>query len=146
MKVYEQIKDMLCEELEEIAKKNDLTPTSLEILDTAVDVLKDLKTIEAMDGEYGYSGDDGYSGYFRRYPYYMYDDGGMSREGGYSREGGSYARGGRGGGGGGGSSRGRYAYGGYSGDAKEELKKIMHQVQDERDREAIRKVIESMDR
>ena len=72
MRVYEQIKDMLCDELEEIAKKKELTSSNLEIIDKAVDVIKDIDTINAMN-EAGYS-NEGYSNWGRN-PYYMYDDG-----------------------------------------------------------------------
>jgi hypothetical protein len=155
MKVYDQIKDMLCDELEEIAKKKELTSSSLDVLDKGIDILKDIATIKAMEQEYpeeGYSGNRGYSqGYFGRMPYYMYDDGmGMSNQGG-SYEGGSYARGrgsnakrdsmGRY------SSEGRsydYSRDGYSGDTKEELQRIMNSAQNDREREAIRKALDSM--
>ncbi len=163
MKVYDQIKDMLCDELEEIAKKKELTTNSLEVLYKGVDILKDISTIKAMEQEYpeeGYSGNRGYSreggysqGYFGRMPYYMYDDGmGMSNQGG-SYEGGSYARGrgsnakrdsmGRY------SSDGRsydYSRDGYSGDTKEELQRLMNNAQNDREREAIRKALDSMNR
>lgn len=174
MKVYDQIKDMLCDELEEIAKKKELTTNSLEVLYKGVDILKDISTIKAMEQEYpeeGYSGNRGYSreggysqGYFGRMPYYMYDDGmGMSNRGGSyeggsyeggSYEGGSYARGR-------GSnanrdSRGRYSSeggysrnyseDGYSGDTKEELQRLMNNAQNDREREAIRKALDSMNR
>ena len=147
MKVYDQIKDMLCDELEEIAKKKELTTNSLEVLYKGVDILKDISTIKAMEQEYpeeGYSRDGGYSqGYFGRMPYYMYDE----------APGNSYARG-----------RGRYAnrdsmgryssegssygdhMGGYSGDTREELQRIMNSAQNDREREAIRKALDSMNR
>ena len=67
MRVYEDIKNMLCDELEEIAKKKELTSSSLDVLDKAFDVIKDISTIEAMEQEFGYS-----------------QEGGSSREGGYS--------------------------------------------------------------
>lgn len=157
MKVYDQIKSMLCDELEEIAKKKELTSSNLEVIDKAVDVIKDLSTIEAMESEYGYSQDgysqEGYSrggysgGYFGRMPYYMYDDG-MSQEGGsYARGRGSNARR---------DSMGRYSregrsnegrsYEGYSGDTKEELKRLMDTAQNDREREAIRSALDQMGR
>lgn len=158
MKVYDQIKDMLCDELEEIAKKKELTSNSLEVLYKGIDILKDISTIKAMEQEYpdeGYSGENGYSrdgysrGYYGRMPYYMYDDAPM----GMSQEGGSYARGrgsnarrdsmGRY------SSDGRsydYSRDGYSGDTKEELQRLMNNAQNDREREAIRKALDSMNR
>ena len=55
MKVYDRIKDMLCDELEEIAKKNELTSSSLEVIDKSIDIIKDITTIHAMEEEYGSS-------------------------------------------------------------------------------------------
>ena len=138
MKVYDQIRDMLCDELEDIVRKNELTPNNLDIIDTSIDVLKDIKTIEAMEQEFGHS-DNGYSqGYYGRMPYYMYDDMGMTHEGS------SYARGRssnapR-------DSRGRYMSDGYSGDTKEELQRLMSAAKDDREREAIRAAIDHMNR
>ena len=150
MKVYGQIRDMLCDELEEIAKKKELTTNSLDVLYKGIDILKDISTIEAMEQEYGgYSQDNGYSqGYFGRMPYYMYDDGmGMSHDGNsYVRDRGSNAKR---------DSMGRYSNNdgrsydysmGYSGDTKEELQRLMNSAQNDREREAIRKALDSMNR
>lgn len=146
MKVYDQIKDMLCDELEEIAKKKELTSSSLEVLYKGVDILKDISTIKAMEQEYpseGYS-QDGYSnGYYPRYPIYMYDEmphDGMSHDGhSFARGRGSNARR---------DSMGRYAdgrsYDGYSGDTKEELRQLMSRATNDREREAIRKALDNM--
>jgi hypothetical protein len=139
MKMYEQIKDMLCDELEGIAKKKELTSSSLDVIYRSVDILKDLATIKAMEQEYpdeGYSKDgysQGYSqGYFNRMPIYAYD-GDMS----YARKR---------------DSMGRYSRDGhydgrsydYSGDTKEELQRIMSMAQNDRERDAIRKALDSM--
>ena len=135
MKVYEQIKDMLCDELEEIAKQKQLSSSTLDTLDEVVDIVKDINTIMAMEQEYGYSGNDGYSqSYYGRMPIYMYDDADMAREGR------SYARGR------GGMSRGRYASDGYSGDTKEELQHLMSTAKNDREREAIRAALDHMNR
>lgn len=150
MKVYDQIKDMLCDELEEIAKKKELTTNSLEVLYKGIDILKDIKSIETMEMEYpseGYS-QDGYSqNYWGRMPIYAYDDG-MSMAGGssYARGRGSNAKR---------DSMGRYSSDGrsydysrneYSGDTKEELQRLMNNAQNDREREAIRKALDSMNR
>lgn len=82
MKVYYDIKDMLERELEQIAGKRELTSNNLEVMDKAVDIIKDIETICAMKE----AGEEGYS---EMMPFYMYDDG---------MGGSSYARG-----------RGRYA-------------------------------------
>lgn len=146
MKVYGQIKDMLCDELEEIAKKKELTTNSLDVLYKGIDILKDISTIEAMEQEYGSSQEgyskDGYSqGYYGRMPYYMYDE--MPHNGNsYARGRGSNANR---------DSMGRYSsdgrsYDGYSGDTKDELTRLMNSAQNEREREAIRKALDSMNR
>lgn len=139
MKAYDQIKEMLCDELEEIAKKNELTTNSLDVIYKSIDVIKDIATVEAMEQEYGYS-QDGYSGnYYPRYPMYAYDDGNSYARGRgsnakrdsmgrYSNEGRSYD----------------YSRDGYSGDTKEELQRIMNSAQNDREREAIRKALDSM--
>jgi len=146
MKVYEQIKDMLCDELEGIAKKKELTTSSLEVLYKGMDILKDISTIEAMEQEYGSSHDSGYSGgYYGRMPYYMYDDGMGGQGNSYARGRGANARR---------DSMGRYSsegrsyghYDDYSGDTKEELQRLMNSAQNDREREAIRKALDSMNR
>lgn len=133
MKVLNQIENMLCDELEDIVKKNDLSPNSLDIIDTAVDVVKDIRTIKAMEQEYPEEG--GYSqGYWGRMPYYMYDDN--------PNPGNSYAKGSsapR-------DSRGRYYDNGYSRDTKSELEKLMHTAENDREREAIRNALDHMNR
>ncbi len=57
MKSYEKIKEMLCEELETIAKKGELTAGSLDTVDKLTHAIKSIETIIAMN-EYN---DDGYS-------------------------------------------------------------------------------------
>ena len=139
MKVLNQIEDMLCDELEDIAKKHELTPTNLDIIDTSIDILKDITTIHAMDQEFGNNENSGYSqGYYGRMPYYMYDD--MPNAGNsYARGRGSNAQR---------ESRGRYMSDGYSrndgysGDTKEELHKLMDTAKNDREREAIRNALE----
>ena len=132
MKVYNDIREMLCDELEEIAKKNELTTNSLEVIYKSVDIIKDLSVIEAMEEEYGHH--DGYSnGYYDRYPYYMYDD--MS----------SYARGRKR------DSMGRYSrdyeHEGYSRDSmKDELRAMMDKAKTDKEREAIRMALDSMNK
>lgn len=140
MRVYDKIHDMLCDELEEIAEKKELTTNSLEVLYKGVDILKDISTIKAMEQEYGdhdgYSRDGGYSnGYWNRMPYYMYDDGMTTRDNSYARGRGANAPR---------DARGRYSNDGYSGDTKEELKQMMNRATNDREREAIRKALDSM--
>lgn len=53
MKVLEEICEILEGELDEIARKNNITASELEHVDKAVDIIKDIKTIKAMESEYG---------------------------------------------------------------------------------------------
>ena len=61
MKSYEDLKELLNDQLKRIAKKGDITPQELEHTYKAVDILKDLETIKAMEeaqesGEYSQRG------------------------------------------------------------------------------------------
>lgn len=81
MDALKELKKNLEKQIEEINKKNDITPTELERLDKAVDIIKDIETICAMK-EYDdqqWRQEEGYSG--RYYPMYMRDErGGNSRQ------------------------------------------------------------------
>ena len=79
-KLY-KLHDMVLCDVEEITKKGSIKPEEYEVLGEAIDILKDLKTIEAMD-QYGESPE--MSGYMpRRYAneysgnHGMYYDNGM---------------------------------------------------------------------
>lgn len=149
MKTYDKIKDMLCDELDEIAKKNELTSSNLEVIDRAIDIIKDIHTIYAMESEYpedGYSRDGGYSnGYYGRYPYYMYDGEDMGNS--FARGRGSNAKR---------DSMGRYSRDGYSQeysrndgysrDTASELQRLMENAKNEKEREALRQAISTMQR
>lgn len=80
MRVLKMLSDRLCNDIEESLHEDKLTPATLEMLDKAVDIIKDIETIEAMR-EYG---NDGYSeGSYRRGRYSRgYDDsyGNISRK------------------------------------------------------------------
>ena len=76
MEKYEELKKMLCKELEEFEKKGKLSAGDLETVDKLTHAIKSLVTIMAME-EDGASG-AGYSGYGRS---------GARRRGGYGRRG-----------------------------------------------------------
>lgn len=70
MKVLENICEILEDELKEIVRNGDMSPTVLDNTYKAVDIIKDIKTIDAMenatyDGRYSYGDsygwDDDYS-------------------------------------------------------------------------------------
>lgn len=114
MKSYERLKEMLCEELEKLAKKGELSAGSLDLAHKLTDTIKNLDKIEMLEGEDGYSEASDWMGEGRMYGMSYARGRGRnakrdsmgrySREGGYSSEDGqsyasgqSYARGGRGG-------------------------------------------------
>lgn len=140
-----ELKEMLCDELNKITKKGELSAGSLDVIDKLTHSIKSIETIMAMD-EY-------------------------SEEGG-SYEGGSYARGGRGGNRGGGnrgrsnargrsrdsmggysggySNRGSYARGGYSRDEEMDnlkmgLQELMEEAETEEERKMIRKWLKQIE-
>ena len=142
MEYMHELKEMLCEELEEIAGKGELTAGSLETIDKLTHSIKSLATIMAMEegGQSHAMGGGSYRGG-------SYARGGNSYRGGsyaqrrdsrgrYSREGGSYARGGR--------------RGGYSRDEEkdkmiEKLERMMEQTQDMSVKEAIEQAIDAIE-
>ena len=93
MKAMNQLKEMLCEELEKLTKKGELSAGSLDAVHKLTDTIKNIDKIMMLEEEEGYS------------------------ERGYSEEGG---RGGnRGGGNRGGSGRGGYSREGGGGSSRE---------------------------
>ena len=130
MREMEELKMLLCEELEKIAKKGELTAGSLETIDKLTHSIKSLLTIMAME-----EGGESYArGSYAR---------GRSREGGSYRggsyEGGSYARGR--------DSMGRYSRRGYSreDDIAERLMDIMEDIDDPKVKQTLHKAIEKME-
>ena len=134
----EQLYDMLCDELDQIAEKGELTAGSLDTIDKLTHSIKSLGTIMAMEG---YSNDGSYEGYYE----------GSNRGGNYER-GRSYR---------GGSNRGNYrgSYArrrdsmgrfsrerGYSMDDQkehivEQLEGLMQETQDSNTRMAIEEAV-----
>ena len=125
MEVLRDVKKMICRELEDITRNGEMSPADLDTLDKGVDIVKDIVTIEAMEQSEGYSGR----------PYYAYDG---DYEGSYGR--GRYAKR---------DARGRYSseYGmEYSRDTEEDIRRMMEHSHDDREREALRNVLEKMKR
>lgn len=87
-KIYE-LKDMLCEELEEYGSKDKLDVGGLEIVDKLAHAIKNIDKIIETYEEEGYSNENRDGGMSNMYPYYYGDEGGRS----YRDRGGSYARG-----------------------------------------------------
>ena len=64
MEILYDLKDLICEELDKINKKHDINPGELEMAYKAVDIIKDISTIEAMEDygdEYSYDDDMSYA-------------------------------------------------------------------------------------
>lgn len=126
-KIYE-LKDRLCEELEEIARKPDMGPGDLEIIHKLTDTIKNIGKIEMLEEEGGYSRDDGYDA------------------GGYGR-GSSYARG-RGGRRGGRTTRrdgmGRYSRDDGRSEMMEHIEAALDAA-DDQDREAIKRFMRQLE-
>lgn len=133
MRMYHDIKEMLCRELEEITAKGELTAGTLDTVDKLTHAIKSIETIMAME-------DGGYS-----------REGGASYRGGGSSRGRSYDNGGGGGGASGARGRGRYArrdsmgryaasYDGYSFDeAKDEMLSELRELMEDAPNEEIKK-------
>lgn len=119
----EELYEMLCDELDQIASKGELTAGSLDTIDKLTHSIKSLGTIMAMEG---YSNEGSYESSYARG-----NRGGRSNRGGR----GSYAR------------RGRYSREqGYSMDDQkeyivEQLEDIMEDAHDSKTRKAIEKAI-----
>ena len=84
LKTYHDLKDMLCEELDEITRKGELTAGSLDTVDKLTHSIKSLETIIAMN-----EAQDGESGY---YPYMGRSYQRRDMRGRYSRENRGYSR------------------------------------------------------
>lgn len=131
-----KLKDMLCEELEKITKKGELSAGSLDAVDKLTHSIKSIDTIIAMEE---YSEDDGM-------PY----EGSYARGGRGGNRGNSYARGQKR------DSMGRYSrnsyrgsYDGYSREEemdnlKMELQGLLEDAENEEERKMIRKWIKQV--
>lgn len=136
MEYMHELKEKLCEELDEIARKPEMGAGDLEIIHKLTDTIKNLDKIEMLeDGGYSQAGyRDGGSSYNRGSSY-------ANRGKHYVR--GHYSRDGY-------SMEGRGNRGGYSRhDAKEammeQMEMLMEQAGSEREREAIRRCISQLD-
>ena len=143
MRVYDQIKDTMCEELAQMIKYP-LDPNKVHTIGEMVDIVKDIHEITEKEDPYGQSfRGNSYQGNMSKYGFYpMY---------GYSFEQGRGQNAQR-------DSQGRYMDGGnsmnygnsmggyYAGgsNTKEELQKLMDRATNETEKEAIRVAIESM--
>ena len=127
MEYMHELKEKLCDELEEIARKGELGAGDLEIVHKLTDTIKNLDKIEMLEEDDGYSRDGDWE---------------MEGRGRYNR-GSSYARRR--------DSRGRYTSDRrYSrDDAKthmiEQMEQMMNGTQNEREREIIKRAMEQLE-
>ena len=144
MEVFDNVKDMVYCEIDEISRRDKLDMNTVKILGELVDILKDIGSIEMFeDGvqiqedDYSYmnnySRNNGMGGGYsqKRFPIY-YE--GNSYRGGYGRMSNGYSR---------------RRNGGYSReDGKQhiinKLEHLMNEANDEQDRQAIQSLIEQM--
>ena len=124
MHILKDICNNLEYQLEDVIKKGDISTSELDLVYKSVKTIYYIKTIEAMedykDDEERYSRSYGRSDY-------GYSNRSRNSMGRYSSEGRSYDY-------------------DYSGDTKEELQRLMNSAQNDREREAIRKALDSMNR
>ena len=128
---YEKLKGMLCDELEQITRKGELTAGSLDTVDKLTHAIKSIVTIMAMD-DYGdgYSRADGdhmTSG--RRYSYAGRGRGRNARRDSMGRY----------------SNRGGYSYDDAKDDMIEELRELMGDAPDEQTKKEFQRFISKME-
>ena len=119
-KNFEKVKEMLCKEMDEIAKQGEISAGTLATVDTLAHAIKNIDKI-IMCGEGNYSNYDGYS-----------------RTGGDSYGGGWMARGGYG------DSYKMPYYSRDEGRIVDRLKAMMDEAHDDRERAAIRKAVDML--
>lgn len=128
MRYMEELKDMLCDELDKIASKGELTAGSLDTVQKLTHSLKSIETIMAMEG-YGDSYDN--MGYGRNYM-----RGGVNQNrSGRGRDGmGRYTR----------SNRSRRMYSGDD-DIEQRITELMNEVDEPQVRQALQKALDKME-
>lgn len=133
----ENLKEMLCDELDKITKEGKLTATNLDVIDKLTHSIKSIATITAMDDS-GYSGEGSYRGSYRG----EFE----GATGPYAGDGGSYRRGRS-------ATTGRYisrasgrSYSmDYSRDGmREKLEELMEEAPDEKTRQELQRLVDKM--
>ena len=138
MEYMHELKEMLCEELEKIAREGELTAGSLDTVDKLTHSIKSIATIMAMeDSDYSYENGNmgGNRGSYR---------GGSYRGGSYAQRRDSRGRYSRQRGGGR-SNRGPYAYDDETEKMVEKLEKMMEKAEDPNVRQAIEQAIDTIE-
>lgn len=126
-KLYD-LKDKLCEELENLARKPDMGPGDLELIHKLTDTIKNIGKIEMLEEEGGYSQEDGRDdGYGRGMSY-------ARGRGGYNRGGRNTRR----------DSRGRYSRDDGRSAMMEHLEMALNSASDQ-DRETIKRFMRQLE-
>ncbi len=67
MKELDCLKDMLCDEVRKINSQGELNPTTLQVADTVVDIIKDIMDISEKEEHMGYSDEGSYRNNYNNY-------------------------------------------------------------------------------
>ena len=136
MEYMYELKEKLCDELEEIAKKGELGAGDLEIVHKLTDTIKNIDKIEIMkeDGGYSRAGDWEMRGTYDRGSSYRRKRDSMGR---YSRDGRTMR---------GGYRDGRmYSRADAKDDMMDQMEALMEQAGSEKEREAIRRCMNQLE-
>lgn len=135
--MYDELKDLMCGELNNIAKKGSLTKESLETAHKLASALTDIETYEAMKNK-GFS-EGSYRGGYRSYDNYGGSYMGGSYDGRRGRDGDNDGRY---------SERGGYrsydGYSGHDGSMVDHLEDMLRTAKSEQEREQIRRWMREM--
>ena len=127
MKAMYELRDMLCKELDELARKGELGAGDLEIAHKLTDTIKNLDKIERLED------DDGYSGRYSRDGNWEADmRGTYGRGSSYARRGSHYVR-------------GHYSRTDGMERMREQLDRMMGETDDERVKDALRRAVSMME-
>lgn len=140
MKALEKLRETLCEELDKVAKKSEMSAGDLEVTHKLTDTIKNIDKIMMLEGEEGYS----QNGYGQGNSYLgNYDSGNSYANRGKHYVRGHYSRDGY-------SRADRYSRDGYSRDDGREamigrLHEMMQSASTDREREAIRRCMDEIE-
>ena len=87
MRELDCLKEMLCDEVRKINSQGELTPATLEIADTVVDIIKDIMEINEKEEQMSYGGEMSYRGEYNgnyKTPYVQHYDNYSSRSNNYN--------------------------------------------------------------
>lgn len=139
MKTLEKLRDMLCDELDEIAEKKDMGAGDLEIVHKLTDTIKNIDKICIMDEDGGYSQAGDWEAVGRGH-FGDYDRGNS-----YANRGQHYVRGHYSRAGGRRDGRGRYSRDG-GGDLVEHIDMMMDEAETPQEKEIIRRFKKELER